>query len=147
MNVKLFVIPLLLVTSLANATPDCLEGNAIPPEHIKEVKALGGEWMENAVYCDFGVYQVLVPKDPETGDIALFRNGEIFILQQRGFGINLFQNYGKTKHLPYLSVQDLDGDETYETLDYSIVDNVGKVIGNVKDKGMNGDSIVLKYKK
>lgn len=144
---KQIIVLLLLAPALSIAMPNCQEGNAIPKDNAKLIEAVGADWMKDAVYCDFGVFQVLAPKRSDIDAIALFKNGKLFLQHQKGFGINLFQDYGRANQIPYLTVQDLDGDNTYETLDYSIVNKAGRIIGDVKDKGMDGDSIVLKYEK
>ena len=144
---KLFVLAILAIPSLSFAFPNCEEGNSIPAERKAEVIAIGAGWMSNAIYCDFGTYQILAPKDNSSTEIVMFKNGKLFIMHQKGFGINLFQSYGKSDPIPYVTVQDWDNDGIFERLDYSLVDNNGRVIGHVQDKQMDGNSKTTNYNK
>ena len=68
-----------------------------------------------------------------------------FIIYQKGFGINLFQEYAKGKYVPYLTVQDWDQSGIFRRLDYPLVDDAGEIIGNVHDESMNGETKITKF--
>lgn len=146
-SLRYIFLPFLLFPISSLALPVCEQGSAIPAEQKCLAKAVGAGWMGHAVYCDFGTFQVLAPQDDSAEAILVFKNGKMFFLSQKGFGINLFQEYFSQGSAPYLTVQDWDNDGLYERLDYSLSDNNGEVIGMVQDKIMDGNPTVILYKK
>jgi hypothetical protein len=145
---KLISCALLVVPSLALCGPKCQEGDvlkSLPKEKLDQVASLGGEWLQHAIYCDFGTYQVMTSADPKSGAIVVFKAGRPVVSIEQGEGINLFQDYPAKKGVPFLSVQDWDHSGVYRRLDYSLVDTAGNVVGNVQDKAMSGSVTVTKY--
>ena len=144
---KRFVLAIMAVPAICFAFPNCQEGDAIPVVRKAEAVAIGAGWMKNAVHCDLGRYQIIVPKDEGSTEILILKNGKPFMMHQEGFGINLYQNCGESGAIPYVTVQDRDDDGIFERLDYSLVDKKGNVIGNVRDMAMDGKPKVIRYGK
>jgi hypothetical protein len=139
----------LLLPSVVLSTPKCEEGDLtakFTTEQKEVMAALGAEWLKHAVFCDFGTYQVLTPSDPKSDVVVVLKKGRPFLAHEPGFGINLFQDFGKQKSVPYLSVQDWDHTGIFRRLDYVLVGNAGNVVGNVRDKAMTGEVSITRYK-
>jgi hypothetical protein len=111
----------------------------------RAILSLGGAWLRHATFCDFGAYQVITANDPESDAILVLRKGKPFVMHEPGFGINLLQDMGARKAVPYLSVQDTDHRGLFRRLDYALVDAAGNVVGNVRDKSMTGEVAITRY--
>lgn len=138
---KLVLVALVALPSLALSSPKCSEGDflkMLPAEQQQVARALGSDWLKNAVYCDFGAYQVITSADPKSDAIMVIRNGKPFVYYEPGFGISLIQDLGTTKAAPYVTVQDWNHDGKFERLDYLLTDADGNIVGSAKDKAMTG---------
>jgi len=135
---------LLAIPSLCMSAPLCVEGNALPPEKRALANAVGAEWLEHALYCNFGAYQVMVSTDPKSDAIMIFRAQRPFVSYDQGTGINLIQDFPTKKAVPYLSVQDWDHTGIFRRLDYLITDEAGNTIDNAQDKNMSGNLVLRK---
>lgn len=136
---------LFLISPLSFANPICEVGNAIPESHKQIAKLIDMTWMKDAIYCDFGAYQILTPSSGKSNSIAILKNGKLFLNHENGFGINLFQSYAGKDPVPYITIQDWDKNGIYERLDYSLIDKNGNVVGNVQDEAMSGKVKIVKY--
>jgi hypothetical protein len=123
----------------------CAEGPALPPGWKKDAIALDSEWLDRAVYCDFGTYQLLLPSDPTLDSFHLLKANKPFVSYAKGFGINLIQEYANGKVTPYLTVQDWDESGVFRRLNYGLVDDTGEIIGDVLDERMNGQTKITKF--
>lgn len=85
-------------------------------------------------------------KRQKNTDIVILQDGKLFMVNQKGFGINLFQEYANSKSHPFITVQDWDNDGKYERLDYLIIDKNGDPAGNVQDKEMTGNTKKVIFK-
>jgi hypothetical protein len=137
---------ILLIPTLTYALPKCESGNATSLKYKGIAQAMNASWMKNCTYCDFGKYQIFVPNDKNNSDIIILQDGKLFMVNQKGFGINLFQEYANSKSHPFITVQDWDKDGKYERLDYLIIDKNGDQAGNVQDKEMTGNTKKVIYK-
>ncbi len=144
---KQIIIILLLLPSLSHAFPHCETGDALLPKYKAQALSINVTWMKDATYCDFGNYQIIIPNDSSIEDIIVLKNGRLFLSKTTSLGINLWQRYGSSKQLPYITVQDWDQNDTYERLDYSIIDKNGNLLGNVHDKMMNGQTKKVFFQK
>ena len=145
---RCILLALLFFPCVGTAAPKCEDGDALlklTSEQKQVVVSLGGDWLKHATFCDFGTYQVMTPSDPKSDIIVVLRAGKPFVLHEPGLGINLFQDIGERKSIPYLSVQDTNSNGLFRRLDYALVDAAGKVVGNVHDKSMTGEVTVTRY--
>lgn len=137
-----YLLPALMVL-VADCSPTCVRGDLTKTPN-GAVLAIVAPWSYDAKVCHVGHYLVAAPADGSEAGLIVSANRHPVLMISKGADGAEFDIFSKPDPrgdaLPALSLQDRDGDGTFDFVSYATRDAAGHPTGTVTDGDLDGEA-------
>ena len=128
------------VVGCAPRAPSCVTGDLTKMPDGRVVESFA-PWSHDAKVCRVGGYVVVGPAGRSDGSLWIERDGKPFVMIQEGTEVDVFSNqHDQGGARPVLTLQDRDGDGSFDFLSYETRDGHGDPAGEVTDGDLDGEA-------